>query len=142
MGAVRKIIHIDMDAFFASVEQRDHPKYRGKAIASGRTHAPQIPDEQIDPNNVMPKMCASCPWRSDANRLEVSPTFWLALTQQVLTEANQRCHAPALSGKAETRICRGARDLQLRVFHALGVLTEPTDDCWKQTLARCRSTFS
>ncbi len=31
----RKIIHIDMDAFFAAVEQRDHPELRGKAIAVG-----------------------------------------------------------------------------------------------------------
>ncbi len=31
----RKIIHIDMDAFFASVEQRDNPELRGKAIAIG-----------------------------------------------------------------------------------------------------------
>ena len=31
----RKIIHIDMDAFYASIEQRDHPEYRGKAIADG-----------------------------------------------------------------------------------------------------------
>ena len=31
----RKIIHIDMDAFFASVEQRDHPELRGQAIAVG-----------------------------------------------------------------------------------------------------------
>jgi DNA polymerase-4 len=32
---LRKIIHIDMDAFYASIEQRDNPEYKGKPIAVG-----------------------------------------------------------------------------------------------------------
>lgn len=35
MNAARVILHVDMDAFYAAIEQRDHPEWRGRPVVVG-----------------------------------------------------------------------------------------------------------
>ena len=80
---------------------------------------------------VMEAMCATCPFRKDGD---------IQLRNQVMSrtilKASQICHHPALSGKKQTHLCRGARDQQLTILHRLGMLPEPTDKAFAEASAR------
>jgi hypothetical protein len=93
-----------------------------------------VPAQPFDPNNVMPAQCASCPWRDDGGILHEQPEMLAHLQRQVIEvpAGNQFCHAPAFAGQPEDKICRGARNFQLKVFYNIGFLPEPTDQAWRE----------
>lgn len=82
---------------------------------------------------VQKKMCATCPFR------EGSEYAYLAeyLAASAMTEASRICHSTGKNnainrrtGKPE-RLCRGARDIQLKMFATLGVIDAATDEAWR-----------
>lgn len=82
---------------------------------------------------VMTQMCATCPFREGSEYAYLRDR----LTQSALTEATRICHSTGNNPVIKRRnvppqICRGARDLQLELFTALGILDEPTDEAWER----------
>ena len=84
----RKIIHIDMDAFYASVEQRDNPDLRGKPVAVGGSRergvvaAASYEAREFGVRSAMPSVTAK---RQCPDLIFVKPRFeiYKAVSQQI-----------------------------------------------------------
>lgn len=98
----RKIIHIDMDAFYASVEQRDFPEYQGRPVVVGGT-----PEQR--------GVVAACSY--EARKFGIHSAM-------SATQAHQRCpHAVFL--KPRFTVYREVSSQIREVFHQFTDLVEP-----------------
>jgi hypothetical protein len=85
---------------------------------------------------VMPESCASCPFRKGSKYAYLKED----LAKSATTVASRICHSTGTNNAINhrtgkpARICRGARDLQLEMFVAMGFISEPTDAAWQ---AKC-----
>ena len=87
-STIRKIIHVDMDAFYASVEQRDNPELRGKplavggAAARGVVAAASYEARKFGVHSAMPSVTAA---RKCPDLIFVTPRFevYRAVSQQI-----------------------------------------------------------
>ncbi|HEY9764557.1 MAG TPA: hypothetical protein V6D07_18665 [Trichocoleus sp.] len=95
--------------------------------------------ETYDPNKVRPAMCSKCPWRPE-NQSRFGSRLLAKLTEMVLNYSNHFCHLEQDHGERSTWNCRGSRDLQLKIAFNMGVIPEPTDEAWRQTLEKIQQT--
>lgn len=77
----------------------------------------------------MPVACATCPF-SGAHRPNVGAQAHADFTDSLVNMRSQHlCHT--VNNK---KICRGGRDLQLKVLVTIGILPEPTDAAFNRKL--------
>lgn len=81
-------------------------------------------------------MCATCPFRTGSEYAHLQEH----LAERAVNHESRICHSTGTSvvkgrtGKPSL-LCRGARDIQLRVMAAMRVISTPTDEAWEQKCA-------
>ncbi len=106
----RKIIHVDMDAFYASVEQRDNPELRGKPVAVGGSRergvvaAASYEARTFGVHSAMPSVTAK---RKCPDLIFVKPRF------EVYRQVSQQIRAIFASTRRSSSRCRSTRPISM-----------------------------
>ena len=134
---IRKIIHVDMDAFYASVEQRDDPALRGKPVAVGGGHRGVVTAASYEarPYGVRSALPSVTAKRLCPDLIFVKPRFdvYRAVSQQIraiFTDYTELVEPLSLDEAyldvTEDRLCLGsaravAEDIRRRIREETGL---------------------
>lgn len=72
--------------------------------------------------------CHSCPFGEDG------ADFIRETVESRALKCSQICH-----GTNNKTLCRGSRDYQITLLHRMGLLNEPTDECFAETSKRMKA---
>ena len=77
---------------------------------------------------VMEKPCKTCPFAGE-NPVQIMPKRYADFIDNLAGKGQHLCH-----GAHNKAICRGGRNIQLRLLCAMGMLNEPTDEAFNQAI--------
>jgi len=152
-GRIRRIVHVDMDAFFASVEQRDNPELRGKPVAVGGIQrgvvaAASYEARRFGVRSAMPSMRAKrlCPdlifvkprfevYRTVSQQIRAIFADYTPLIEPLSLDEAYLDLTDHLEGRTATRI---AQEIRARIREATG-LTASAGVSYNKFLAKLAS---
>jgi len=81
---------------------------------------------------VQKKPCNTCPF-AGANPVQLSEARYRECIENLVgfQPGQHLCHSAD-----NEKICRGGRDIQLRYFYAIGVISKPTDEAFQEAVEK------
>jgi hypothetical protein len=89
-----------------------------------------IKNQDLSKFTVQPHPCHSCPFEGK-DPVKLDPDRYTYFVGKLAGEGQHLCHSVK-----NKMICRGGRNLQLRILCSMGLLYEPTDECFDEAIEK------